>query len=154
MFWFINLLNISLTHYDHAIGNFHRLFLIVRHEHAGKFQLFMQLSQPATQLFTHLCIQRAKGLIKQQNLRLNRQRTRQGHTLFLSTGKLRRETVGQMGQLHHLQQFGDFRFDGRRIRTLATRKHAQAKSDIVEHRHMAEQRIVLEHKTHFTIAGV
>ncbi|MNE68713.1 hypothetical protein D3C80_1643900 [compost metagenome] len=124
------------------------------HEHAGKFQFFVQLSQPATQLFTHLCIQRAKGLIQQQNLRLNRQRSRQGHTLFLSTRKLRREPIGQMCQLHHLQQFGDFRFNGRRVRALTTWQHAQAKRDIVEHRHMAEQRVVLEDKTDFTVAGV
>ncbi|MNE63421.1 hypothetical protein D3C80_1587700 [compost metagenome] len=114
----------------------------------------MQLSQPAAQLFTHLCIQCAKGLIKQQDLRLNRQRARQGHTLFLSTGKLCRETIGQMCQLYHLQQFGDFRLDRRRIGTLATRQHGQAKRNIVKHRHMAEQRVVLKHKTHFTIASV
>jgi hypothetical protein len=59
-----------------------------------------------------------------------------------------------MSQLHHLQQFGHFRFDGCRIRAFAARQHGQAKRDVVEHGHMAEQRVMLEHKAHFTIAGM
>ena len=87
-------------------------------------------------------------------MRLHGKGTRQRHTLFLPAGKLRRITIRQMRKLHHLQQFYHFRFDRRRIRALATRQHRQAKSDIVEHRHMAEQRVMLEHETDFTIACV
>lgn len=142
----------SLTHHHYTIGYFGRLFLVVGHEHAGEFQLFMQLTQPATQLFTHLRIQRAKRFIKQQNLRFYSQRARQRHALFLAAGKLCRITICQMSKLHHLQQFCHFRFDGCGIRALATWQHRQAKSDIVEHRHMAEQRVMLEHETDFTVA--
>ncbi len=78
---------------------------VMGHEYAGKFQFFMQLTQPATQLFTHLRIQRAKRFIKQQNLRFYSKRTRQRHTLFLPAGKLRRITIRQMRKLDHLQQF-------------------------------------------------
>ncbi len=59
-----------------------------------------------------------------------------------------------MGQLHHLQQFGHFGFNRRRIGTLTARQHGQAKGDVIEYRHMPKQRIVLENKAHFTIAGV
>ena len=59
-----------------------------------------------------------------------------------------------MSQLHHLQQFGHFRFDGGRIRTLTTRQYGQTKRDVVEYRHVAEQGVVLEYKTHFTVAGM
>ena len=65
----VSLFNIALTHHHYTISYFGRLFLVVGHEHAGEFQFFMQLTQPATQLFTHLRIQRAKRFIKQQNLR-------------------------------------------------------------------------------------
>ena len=34
------------------------------------------------------------------------------------------------------------------------RQHGQAKGDVIEHRHMAEQRIVLENEAHFTVASV
>ncbi|MNE04034.1 hypothetical protein D3C80_965560 [compost metagenome] len=57
-----------------------------------------------------------------------------------------------MTQLHHLQQLGHFLFDRRGIRALTTRQHAQAKGNVVEHRHMAEQRVMLEHETHPAIA--
>ena len=114
----------------------------------------MQLTQPAAQLFTHLRIQRAEGFIQQQNLRLNGQRARQRHALFLPAGQLGRETVRQMRQLHHLQQFGHFRLNGCCIRALTTRQHGQAKRNVVEHGHVAEQRVMLKHKAHLTIAGV
>ncbi|CAH0206323.1 hypothetical protein SRABI106_01646 [Rahnella aquatilis] len=149
-----DLFDITLAHDHHAVSDFHRFFLIVSHEHAGEFQFFMQLTQPAAQLFTHLCVQRAKRFIQQQNLRFNRQRTGQRHTLFLTAGKLCRITVCQMAKLHHLQQFSDFLFDGFSIRTLTARQHRQAKRDVVEHRHMAEQRIMLENETDLTITGM
>ncbi|MNV04065.1 hypothetical protein D3C71_943500 [compost metagenome] len=41
LFRLINLFDIPLAHHHHAIGDFHRLFLIVGHEDAGEFQLFM-----------------------------------------------------------------------------------------------------------------
>ena len=71
------------------------------HEDAGEFQLFMQLTQPAPELFTHLGVERTEGFIQQQNLRFNRERTRQRHALFLATRKLCRIAVSQMRQLHH-----------------------------------------------------
>ena len=150
----IGLFDVALAHHHHPVGNFHRLFLIVGDEHAGKFQLFMQLTQPAAQLFTHLRIQRAERFIQQQNLRLYRQGARQRHALFLTTGQLRRIAIRQVSQLHHLQQFGHFGFNRRGVGSFAARQHGQAKGDVIEHRHMAEQRIVLEDEAHFTVAGV
>lgn len=114
----------------------------------------MQLTQPATQFFTHLSIERAKRLVEQQDLRLYRQRTRQRHALLLPTGKLCRETVRQMSQLNHLQQFDHLCFDRRRIRALPPWQNSQTKSDIVENGHMTKQRIVLKHEPHLTVAGV
>ena len=150
----VSLFNIALTHHHYTISYFGRLFLVVGHEHAGEFQFFMQLTQPATQLFTHLRIQRAKRFIKQQNLRFYSQRARQRHALFLAAGKLCRITIRQMSKLHHLQQFCHFRFDRRRIRAFTPWQHRQAKSDIVKHRHMAKQRVMLEHETDFTVPRV
>ena len=114
----------------------------------------MQLTQPATQLFTHLGVQRAEGFIQQQNLWFNRQRARQRHALLLPAGQLRRKAIRQMRKLYHLQQFGHFRFDGRRIWALAARQYGQAKRNIVEYVHMAKQRVMLEHKAHFTVPGM
>ena len=62
--------------------------------------------------------------------------------------------IRQMRELHHLQQFCHFRFDRRRIRAFTPWQHRQAKSDIVKHRHMAKQRVMLEHETDFTVPRV
>ena len=123
-------------------------------EHAGEFQLFVQLTQPAAQLFAHLRIQRAERFVQQQNLRFHRRGARQRHALFLAAGQLRRIAVGQMAQLYHFQQLGDFLFDRRGVRPLAARQHGQAEGDVVEHRHVAEQRIVLKHEAHAPVARV
>lgn len=56
--------------------------------------------------------------------------------------------------MHHLQQLRHFRFNRRRSWAVASRQHRQAKSDVVKHRHMAKQRIVLKHKTDFTLTRV
>jgi len=45
---------------------------------------------------------------------------------------------------------GDHRF----ARALPARLHAQAEGDVVEHAHVAEQRVVLEHETDVAIAHV
>jgi hypothetical protein len=37
-------------------------------------------------------------------------------------------------------------------RALAARLHAQAERHVVEHRHVAKQRVVLEHETHVALA--
>jgi hypothetical protein len=39
-------------------------------------------------------------------------------------------------------------------RTLAARLHAQAEGHVVEHGHVAEQRVVLEHEAHLALAHV
>ena len=56
-----------------------------------------------------------------------------------------------MRQLDHLQQLGDFCLDAGSIRSFTTRQYRQAEGDIVEHRHMAKQRVVLEHEADFTV---
>ena len=59
-----------------------------------------------------------------------------------------------MRQLNHLQQFGNFRFDPGGIWPFTLRQHRQAEGNVVEHRHMTKQRVVLKHKANFTVASV
>ena len=74
----------------------------MRDEYAGDVQLVMQASQPATQLLTHLCVERAERLVQQQYLRLDSEGARQCYTLALSAGKLCGVTVGEPVQLHEI----------------------------------------------------
>jgi hypothetical protein len=50
----------------------------------------VQAAQPAAQLLAHLGVERAEGLVEQQDLRLDGQRPGQRDALALAAGKLRR----------------------------------------------------------------
>jgi hypothetical protein len=135
----------ALVHQHHLVGHFQRFFLVVGDEDAGDVQFVMQAAQPAAQFLAHLGIERAEGFVQQQHARLHGQRAGQRDTLALAARELRRIAVGQPVQLHQLQQALDLLADDR-LRGRCARLHAQAEGDVLEHRHVLEQRIVLEHE--------
>ncbi len=121
--------------------------------------LIVQASQPAAQLLAHLGVERAERLIEQQHPWFYRQRARQGDALALAAGELVRVAVRLPVELHQFQQFAHPAPDLGVGRAFAARPHAQAEGDVFEYGHMAEQRVVLEHKAdaaplHLGIGGV
>ena len=143
-----DLFNLAVVDHHHAVGDFERLFLIVRHEHAGEIDFIVQSAQPAAQFFAHFRIQCTEGLIEQQHLRLDGQRARERDTLPLTTGKLMRVAIRQPVELNELQQLmhasADFFLGG----TQCTRPHTQPECDVFKNAHMSEQRVMLEYKPH------
>ena len=99
----IDLLNLPRTHDDDPVRQLQRLFLIMGDEHTGEIQLIMQIPQPPTQILAYLRIQSTEGFVQQQYLWLHGEGPGKGDSLFLPTRQLSRITLGQMGQLHHLQ---------------------------------------------------
>jgi len=85
--------------------------------------------------------------------RLDRERTRQRNALTLAAGQLAGIAVGQPIELHQIEQFLDACADRGLVLADGTRLHAQAKGDVFEHRHVAEQRVVLEHESDMALAG-
>ena len=114
----------------------------------------MQAAQPAAQFLAHLGVERAEGLVEQQHLGLDGQGARQCDALPLAAGELRRIAIGQPVELHEAEQLHDPALDLGIGRTLLARLDAQAEGDILEHRHVAEQRVVLEDETDIALAGV
>jgi hypothetical protein len=123
-------------------------------EHAGHVQFIMQPAQPAPQFLAHLGVQRAERFVQQQHARFNGQRAGQRNALTLPARQLRRVAVGQPVQLHQRQQLMHLALDLVFRRTLRTMLHTQAEGHVFKHRHVLEQRIVLEHETHLTLAHV
>ncbi|MNN17370.1 hypothetical protein D3C81_1305570 [compost metagenome] len=146
------LLDVAAVHQHYLVGHFQRLFLVVRDEHAGHMQFIVQAAQPAAQFLAHLGVQRAERFVEQQHARLNGQRAGQRNALALPARELRRIAVGQPVELHQFQQrlhlLADLRFRG----PLGARLHAQAEGHVLEHAHMLEQRVVLEHEAHLALA--
>ena len=139
-------------HQHHAVGDFERFFLVVRDEDAGDVQLVVQAAQPAPQLLAHLGVERAEGFVEQQHARLDRERTGQRDALALATRKLRRKAVGEPVELNEVEQFVHLALDVGFARALLARLHTQAEGDVVEHRHVAKEGVVLEHEADLTLA--
>ncbi|CSD27798.1 Uncharacterised protein [Vibrio cholerae] len=70
----------------------------------------------------------------------------------MTTRKLLWITMCQMAKLYDFKQLLHALLNFRRIWTLSTLHHLQAKRYVIGHRHMTKQRIVLEHKADSTIA--
>ncbi|SPZ06525.1 Uncharacterised protein [Pseudomonas aeruginosa] len=149
-----DLLDHALVHHHDAVGHFHRFFLVVGDEHRGQVDLLVQARQPAAQLLAYLGVEGAEGFVEEQDLRLHRQRAGQGDTLPLATGELLGIAVGEPVELHHVEQLVDLGLDRGFARPLALGLHAQAEGDVVEHRHVAEQRVVLEDEADVAVAHV
>ncbi len=112
----------------------------------------MQFAQQVEDLRLHRDVQRRGGLVEDDDVRVGRQRPRDGNPLALATGKLVRESVQVFGANPHLSRdLGRNRahVPGRR-RTL----HEQRLSDDLPDRQARiERRLrVLEHDLHVTAA--
>lgn len=80
-------------------------------QHDGQAQLAVDLRQQLQHRGGGLRIQRAGGLVAQQDLRAGGQRARNTDALLLPTGQLRRILVGVLLQPHPRQQLGHTRID-------------------------------------------
>ena len=114
----------------------------------------VQAAQPAPQLLAHLGIERAERLVEQQHLRLDRQRARQRDALALAAGQAAGITIGQPVELHQLQERVNPVANLLTRRPRLTRLDAQAERDVLEHRHVPEQRVMLEDEADAALARV
>ena len=140
------------VHHDDAVGEIERLLLIVGDEHRGDVARLVDLAQPAPQVLADLGIERAEGFVEQQQARLDRQRAGQCDALALPARQLRWVALAEIGKLHEAQQFLDARRDCRRLGSLAARLDAQPEGDVLCHRHVAEQRVMLEDEADAALA--
>src|SRR5690606_15739215 len=116
------------------------LLLIVRNIEDGHVEAPLQALEFELEMGPKLLVQGPEGLVHQEHARLEHERACERHPLLLAAGQLSRHPVGEIRQLHQLENAVGARED------LAPRytAHFQRKSDVVTHRHMREERIVLE----------
>ena len=124
------------------------------HENAGDVQRIVQLAQPAPQFLANLGVQRAEWLIEQQYARLDRQGAGQGDPLPLAAGQLRGIAPGERRQLDQVQEFVNAGPNHALGGALPARFDPQSEGDVVEHGHVPEQRVMLEHETDLAVAHV
>ena len=99
-----DLLDAAVVDHHDLVGDLEGLLLVVGDEHGGDVDLVVQAAQPVAQLLADLGVERAERLVEQQHRRLDRQRPGEGHALALAARQLRRQPVGELLEVHELEQ--------------------------------------------------
>ncbi len=136
------LLDAPVVHDRHRVGHRHGLLLVVRHVQEGQADLGLDRLELELHLAAQLEVERAERLIQQEERRAVHDRPSKRHALLLAarelTGSTRRDVV-EFDQAERLVRLGDG------IRHAAT---PQSERDVLDHGHVREQRVALEHRVH------
>ena len=131
----------SLVHDADAVGDRHRLLLIVRHDHEGEAEALLETHQLKLRLPAQLLVERRERFVEQQHARMLDQRAGQRDALALPAGKLMRLARLEPFEPRERQHLGDARVHlGLRQAVLL-----EPERDIAHDREVRKQRIALEH---------
>ena len=110
-----------------------------------------QLAHHVEHFLDHLRVERRRGLVEQHDLRLHRQRPRDGDALLLPARQLRGELVGLLGDAHPVEQL-----HRQLVRlVLGHVPHLlRAERDVAHHRQVREEVELLEDHPHFRADGL
>ena len=100
-----------MVHHRDAVGDGHRLLLVVGDDDEGEAELLLQVDQLELGLLAELLVERAERLVEQQHLRLLGERAGERDALALAAGELVRLALGERRQLDQLQHLLDARVD-------------------------------------------
>ncbi len=143
-----NLLDVAAVHHHHAIGQGHRLDLVMGDEHRGDADALMQLLDFLPHGAAQLGVEVRQRLVEQEHLRLAHDGAPHGHPLALAAGELFGAAL-QVGC--QAEDFGGVPHP--RVDLLARGLPvAQRERHVVVDRHMRIQRIVLEHHRDVAVA--
>ncbi len=99
-----DLLDAAVAHQDDAIGQGHRLLLIVRDVEHGRAELAVDPPDLGLHLLAQLLVERAKRFVHQHDRRLVDDASGQRHALLLSAREFPRQSARCMGQLHERER--------------------------------------------------
>src|SRR6185369_9348768 len=112
----------------------------------------VKLAQPPPEILAYLGVKGAEGFIEQQHPGLDRQGASERDALALAARQLRRIAIIEPIELHQLQETVDAILDLARLWALAPAAHIETEGDILQHRHVAKQGVVLEHEADLALA--
>ena len=140
-------LNEPVVHDRDPVRHGQRLALVMRHIHEGDADLALNPLQLHLHRLAQLEVERAQRLIQQQRAGVVDQRSGERHPLLLAARQLSRAPLTPPGQVHDLQHLahpaGDL--------GLGDRLAAQPEGHVLEHVHVREQGIGLEHHVDVTL---
>ncbi|MDT4813295.1 hypothetical protein FQZ97_462730 [compost metagenome] len=124
------------------VGQGEHVLDVVRDHQDRDAPLLAHLRELVAQLGAQHGVERGKGFVEQQHLRLAGQRARQGHALLLAAREFLRPAVGQRGEAEAGQQ--RLHALGVAGRQRAAVPRGEPEGHVLAHREVREQRVVLE----------
>ena len=91
-------------------------------------------------------IESAERLVEQKHPRLDGERASERHALALTAGELGREPLVETRKLHEVEQLEGAALDLLAVRSARPRSDAKTEADILQHGHVTEQSVALEHE--------
>ena len=92
----------AVVHVDHAVGD-GRDSGVVRDDDDGGAAFAAHILQDLQDLFAGVVVERARGLVAEQDFGVFRNGAGDGHALLLAAGKLCREVIDAVGEADHLE---------------------------------------------------
>jgi hypothetical protein len=137
------------THHRDAIGHGERLFLIVGHEDERDPDLALDALQLALHMTAQRQVERGEGLVQQERARLVDEGARERDTLALAAGELARTAAGEIAEPHDVEHLPHPPPELAAFHAA----DARAEGNVVEHREVREERVVLEDRVDGAAVG-
>ena len=133
-----------------AVGERHRLFLVVGDVDGGDAERALQLAQLEAGLEAQLGVEVGERLVEQEQARLANDRARQRDALLLAAGELARRSLQQVADA----DLGGRPGDGAADLVARDADHLQREADVLLDRHVRIERVALEHHRDVALAGL
>ncbi|CCK17660.1 hypothetical protein BN136_3670 [Cronobacter universalis NCTC 9529] len=143
----VYLLDAPVVKHRHPVGHRQRFALIVRDKHKRNAERALQVFQLHLHLLAQFEIERAERFVEQQHARLVHQRAGDGDALALAAGELRRFTRMGKAERHPLQRLAG----AGQPRFFIDAFDHQPVGDVLQHRHMRKQRVILKHRVNVAL---
>ena len=102
-----DLLGAALVHHHDAVGERHRLALVVRDQDGRRADGALDLAQLDLHLLAQLGVEVRQRLVEQQDLRPDHQRAGERHALLLAARELARKAAGELAEPDEVERLAD-----------------------------------------------
>ena len=131
------------------VRHHHRLVLVVGDVHHGDPEVAVDAADLVLQLLAKAAVEGAEGLVHQDQVRLEHEGARDGHALLLAARQLSGPPLLQAFQPYELEGAADA---GAPV-FWGEAAHLEGEGEVVAHRHVREEGVVLEHHADAAAAG-
>ena len=145
----VHLLELPIAQHADAVPEGHGLDLVVGHVHSGHAEPLVQLGERGPHGHPELGVQVGQRLVHQERLRFPDDGPAHGHPLPLTAGQRRGLALQVLLQAEHLGHVSDPPLD----LVLGRFALLQPEGQVLLHRHVRVQRVVLEHHRDVAVLG-